>query len=170
MIEIRMPRLSDTMEEGAIASWHKHPGDRVEIGDVIVEIETDKATMDYEVYEAGTLSAILVDEGATVAIGTPIATLDDGKAAPVVPAAVAPAAVAEVAEPVATPPVATPLDATPSSVRAAAPAGASPAASALHAPAAGVPHSGPDGLFASPLVRRLAREHDLDLSRVTGTG
>ena len=46
MIEIKMPRLSDTMEEGAIATWHKHPGDRVEIGDVLVEIETDKATMD----------------------------------------------------------------------------------------------------------------------------
>src|SRR5665213_3034736 len=80
MIEIKMPRLSDTMEEGAIASWHKHPGDRVEIGDVLVEIETDKATMDYEAYEAGTLSEILVAEGATVTIGTPIAVLDNGKA------------------------------------------------------------------------------------------
>ena len=80
MIEIKMPRLSDTMEEGAIASWHKHPGDRVEIGDVLVEIETDKATMDYEAYEAGTLSEILVSEGDTVSIGTPIAMLDNGKA------------------------------------------------------------------------------------------
>ncbi len=79
MIEIKMPRLSDTMEEGAIASWHKHPGDRIEIGDVLVEIETDKATMDYEAYEAGTLSEILVSEGATVSIGTPIAVLDNGK-------------------------------------------------------------------------------------------
>src|SRR5665213_1649388 len=89
MIEIKMPRLSDTMEEGAIASWHKHPGDRVEIGDVLVEIETDKATMDYEAYEAGTLSQILVDEGATVTIGTPIAVLDnDEESAATAPAAV----------------------------------------------------------------------------------
>src|SRR5664280_1251052 len=79
MIEITMPRLSDTMEEGAIATWHKHPGDRVEIGDILVEIETDKATMDYEAYEAGTLSQILVEEGATVTIGTPIALLDNGE-------------------------------------------------------------------------------------------
>jgi pyruvate dehydrogenase E2 component (dihydrolipoamide acetyltransferase) len=149
MIEIKMPRLSDTMEEGAIASWHKHPGDRVEIGDVLVEIETDKATMDYEAYESGTLSEILVSEGATVTIGTPIAVLDNGKDS--TPVAAAPVA--------ATPEVA--------HVSAVAPA---PTA---HAPVSRVPeplHSGSDGVFASPLVRKLARDHDLDLSRVRGTG
>ena len=89
MIEITMPRLSDTMEEGAIATWHKQPGDRVEVGDVLVEIETDKATMEYEAYEAGTLSKILVPEGELASIGTPIALLDDGtpgdSTAPVAP-------------------------------------------------------------------------------------
>ncbi|MBW4029412.1 MAG: 2-oxo acid dehydrogenase subunit E2 [Acidobacteria bacterium] len=153
-----MPRLSDTMEEGAIASWHKHPGDRVEVGDVLVEIETDKATMDYEAYEAGTLSEILVSEGATVAIGTPIATLDDGKAGsdPSAPATESPVAAATASP--------TPLVTAPPAATVAAPVPAPPA----HAVAPA--HRGPDGQFASPLVRRLAREHDLDLSTVTGSG
>src|ERR1019366_8215194 len=156
MIEIKMPRLSDTMEEGAIATWHKPPGDRVEIGDVLVEIETDKATMDYEAYEAGTLSEILVDEGATVSIGTPIATLDNGKAdsTPTAVSAKTPAA--------ATP---APAVSEPAPVVVPAPA----ARSAVARPPEST-HSGSDGVFASPLVRRLARDHDLDLSRVRGTG
>jgi pyruvate dehydrogenase E2 component (dihydrolipoamide acetyltransferase) len=78
MIDILMPRLSDTMTEGAIASWHKQPGDPVAPGDVLVEIETDKALMEQEAYDAGILSEILVQEGENVAIGTPIARLDDG--------------------------------------------------------------------------------------------
>ncbi len=166
MIEIKMPRLSDTMEEGAIASWHKHPGDRIEIGDVLVEIETDKATMDYEAYEAGTLSEILVSEGATVSIGTPIAVLDNGKdSGPVVSTTAnvpaAPAAPAATAAPV--------LASAPS----AAPVAVVATAPEVHAPAFRVPepqHSGSDGVFASPLVRKLARDHDLDLSRIRGTG
>ncbi|MGH3249979.1 MAG: biotin/lipoyl-containing protein, partial [Trebonia sp.] len=78
MIEIKMPRLSDTMEEGAISTWRKHPGDKVTIGDVLVEIETDKAVMEYEAYQAGTLAEILVPEGQNADIGAPIALLDDG--------------------------------------------------------------------------------------------
>ena len=160
-----MPRLSDTMEEGAIASWHKHPGDRVEIGDVLVEIETDKATMDYEAYESGTLSEILVNEGATVSIGTPIATLDDGKAA------VASGAAAATSSPVSTSAsAAVPEDAPePLAAERTTPAPApSPTSAREHV--ASTVHTGHDGLFASPLVRRLAREHDLDLSTVTGSG
>jgi pyruvate dehydrogenase E2 component (dihydrolipoamide acetyltransferase) len=165
MIEIKMPRLSDTMEEGAIATWHKHPGDRVEIGDVLVEIETDKATMDYEAYEAGTLSQILVDEGATVSIGTPIATLDDGKASPV-PSSTPTTGTA----PVATPAPAAPAPSMPTPLVVTAPAASPPAAPATVLRAPEPAHSGSDGVFASPLVRRLARDHDLDLSRVHGTG
>ena len=78
MIEIKMPRLSDTMEEGAISTWRKHPGDAVAVGDVLVEIETDKAVMEYEAYQAGTLAEILVPEGRSADIGTPIALVDDG--------------------------------------------------------------------------------------------
>ncbi len=79
MIDILMPRLSDTMTEGAIAAWHKQPGDAVSPGELLVEIETDKALMEQEAYEAGTLAEILVQVGENVPIGTPIARLDDGR-------------------------------------------------------------------------------------------
>src|SRR6266540_1530527 len=75
MAEVTMPRLSDTMEEGTIASWLKKPGDQVAKGDVIAQIETDKATMDLTSFEAGTLQEILAPEGSTVAIGKPVARI-----------------------------------------------------------------------------------------------
>src|ERR1700741_5637375 len=83
-----MPRLSDTMEGGAISTWHKQPGDTVAVGAVLVKIETDKAVMEYEAYQAGTLAEILVPEGENADIGAPIALLDDGTGdpAPSVPA------------------------------------------------------------------------------------
>jgi pyruvate dehydrogenase E2 component (dihydrolipoamide acetyltransferase) len=73
-----MPRLSDTMTEGTVARWLKHPGDKVDKGEILLEIETDKATMELEAYESGVLEKILVDEGKTVAIGEPIAMIGDG--------------------------------------------------------------------------------------------
>ena len=150
MIEITMPRLSDTMEEGTIATWHKHPGDAVTPGDVLVEIETDKATMEYEAYEAGTLAEILVPEGETVAIGTPIAQLDNGQAA----APTAPTA-----------PTVAALPAT---------AGSTPPAEAPTAPSRSTAGPGTaftgERLIASPLVRKVAREHHLNLDGVRGSG
>src|ERR671933_218450 len=82
MPEITMPRLSDTMEEGTIASWLKKPGDQVNRGDVIAQIETDKATMDLTAFESGTLQEILVPEGQTVPIGQAVARIGSGAAAP----------------------------------------------------------------------------------------
>src|SRR5205085_10808978 len=82
MAEITMPRLSDTMEEGTIASWLKQPGDEVKKGDVLAQIETDKATMDLTAFESGTLQEILAPEGTTVAIGKPVARIGSGAAAP----------------------------------------------------------------------------------------
>ncbi|MFC7625289.1 dihydrolipoamide acetyltransferase family protein [Microlunatus sp. GCM10028923] len=82
MIDIPMPRLSDTMEEGLIATWRKQPGDPVARGDVLVEIETDKAVMEHEAYQDGTLATILVGEGSTAPIGSPIARLDVGDGSP----------------------------------------------------------------------------------------
>src|SRR5262245_8966712 len=79
MAEVTMPRLSDTMSEGAISQWLKHPGDQVETGDIIAEIETDKAVMELEAFEKGTLLKILVSEGQTVPIGTPIALIGEGE-------------------------------------------------------------------------------------------
>src|SRR5690606_19496343 len=78
MTDIHMPRLSDTMEEGVIAAWRKQVGDQVRRGDVVADIETDKAIMEREAYDDGVLEKILVAEGETVPIGTPIAVLGDG--------------------------------------------------------------------------------------------
>jgi pyruvate dehydrogenase E2 component (dihydrolipoamide acetyltransferase) len=203
VIEIKMPRLSDTMEEGAISTWRKHPGDTVAVGDVLVEIETDKAVMEYEAYQAGTLTEILVPEGQNADIGTPIALLDDGTGldegtggpgAPVTAAAaqddqperevespappVAPSIPAQSAAPPATaPPATAPATPTPAPAKAASPPASATADGAIARDAtandATANDAGANGTIrrvASPLVRKLAREHQLDLSQVTGSG
>lgn len=78
MSEVVMPRLSDTMEEGELAKWLKNEGDQITKGDILAEIETDKATMDLEAFESGVLEKHLVEAGAVVAIGTPVAIIGDG--------------------------------------------------------------------------------------------
>ncbi|WP_290439160.1 biotin/lipoyl-containing protein, partial [Jiangella alba] len=75
MTDILMPRLSDTMEEGVVSAWRKQVGEEVHAGDILVEIETDKAVMEHEAYEDGVLGEILVKEGDTAPIGAPIARL-----------------------------------------------------------------------------------------------
>ncbi len=149
MIEITMPRLSDTMEEGAISAWRKQPGDRVEVGEVLVEIETDKAIMELEAYEAGTLATILVPEGELVPIGAPIALLDDGtpseSSAPAVP----------------------PRERAESFVADSAPSAATEPGDGSRATAE---RGDGDRLFASPLARKLAREARIDLREVRGSG
>lgn len=147
MIDILMPRLSDTMTEGAIATWLKKPGDSIAPGDLLVEIETDKALMEQEAYDAGVLVEILVAEGENVPIGTPIARLDDGSGET---------------------PVATPVPDAAASAAEPAPSGA---ASVPAAPAgAPVPEAGGVRRAATPLVRRLARERGVDLADVVGSG
>jgi pyruvate dehydrogenase E2 component (dihydrolipoamide acetyltransferase) len=170
VIEIKMPRLSDTMEEGAISTWHKQPGDTVAVGDVLVEIETDKAVMEYEAYQAGTLAEILVPEGQNADIGAPIALLDDGMGLDdgtggPAPSASAAAAQSSSSERIPQTPAA------PAASPAVAAAGEAPAVAA--APGAnGSANGSANGgrQFASPLVRKLARENHLDLSHVTGSG
>ena len=162
MIEIKMPRLSDTMEEGAISTWRKQPGDAVAVGDVLVEIETDKAVMEYEAYQAGTLVEILIPEGRNADIGAPIALLDDGAGGPAasVPAASPTTGLAERSEPAVV------GDSAPSTP---APASDRPAAPQPGASANG--HANGDSRqIASPLVRKLVRDNRLDLSQVTGSG
>lgn len=173
MIDITMPRLSDTMEEGAIATWHKKPGDAVEVGDVLVEIETDKATMEYEAYEAGTLSEILVDEGELVSIGTPIARIDDGSGDSTPQKDSSDAAEAEAEKAPAEESDA--ADATEQQdaekAEAAKPEAPMPDEAATHAePADDDEQQDGERQFASPLVRKLARDYELDLSKVKGTG
>ena len=157
-----MPRLSDTMEEGAISTWHKHPGDKVAVGDVLVEIETDKAVMEYEAYQGGTLAEILVPEGENANIGAPIALLDDGTGSP------APSV------PAASPQTQSPERAVSSPGAPAVTESAAPAPAAAPAPGVnGTENGSIDGggrPIASPLVRKLARENRLDLSHVRGSG
>src|SRR4051794_32194589 len=81
--ELVMPRLSDTMEEGTIGRWLVHEGDSFSEGDVLAEIETDKATMEFQAYDAGTVLKILVGDGESAALGSPIAIVGDaGEAVP----------------------------------------------------------------------------------------
>src|SRR5258707_4562375 len=105
-IELLMPALSPTMTEGSIAKWHKKEGDAVKAGDIMAEIETDKATMEFEAVDEGTIGQILVPEGAdNVKVGTVIATLNgEGEGTGAAPArASAPNGAEKVAESEATP-------------------------------------------------------------------
>lgn len=146
-IEILMPALSPTMEEGSLAKWHVKPGDTVKAGDVIAEIETDKATMEVEAVDEGVVEAILVDAGTEgVKVNTPIARLaGEGEAPAPAPKAEAPKAEAPKAAPKA--------EAPPPVAPAPAPATASG-----------------DRIMASPLAKRLAQAAGLDLASVKGTG
>ena len=146
-VEILMPALSPTMEEGTLAKWLVKEGDLVKSGQVIAEIETDKATMEFEAVDDGTIGKILVAEGtAGVKVNTAIAVLlEDGEAAG-----------AAVAKPAAVAPVA--------AVAAAPMAVAAPVTATVAPVAAGA------RVFASPLARRIAKEKGLDLTRVAGSG
>ncbi|WP_374291706.1 pyruvate dehydrogenase complex dihydrolipoamide acetyltransferase [Paenirhodobacter enshiensis] len=147
--EILMPALSPTMEEGTISKWLKKEGDEVRSGDILAEIETDKATMEFEAVDEGTLGKILIPEGtAGIKVNTPIAVLlEEGEDASAISAPKATSAAAAPA-PVVAAPVAAP---------AAAPAPAAPVVAGAR-------------VFASPLARRIAAEKGLDLSAVKGSG
>ncbi|SIS51578.1 pyruvate dehydrogenase complex dihydrolipoamide acetyltransferase [Phaeovulum vinaykumarii] len=146
-----MPALSPTMEEGTLAKWLVKEGDSVTSGQVIAEIETDKATMEFEAVDEGTITRLLVAEGAAgVKVNAPIAELAvEGEEEAAAPAA-APA---------------------PEAAASAAPAPEAPAVPAP-APAAPAPATRGDGtrIFATPLARRIAADKGLDLASVTGTG
>ena len=139
---ILMPALSPTMTEGTLARWLKHEGDRIAAGDVIAEIETDKATMEVEAVDEGVLGKILVPDGtAGVKVNDPIAVLvEDGKAAE--------------SAPVPAPPK---------------PAAAAPAPIVPKPPVANG-HASDERLFASPLARRMAQQAGIDLHAVKGSG
>ena len=164
MAEIVMPRLSDSMEEGTILQWLKQVGDEVAVGDELVEIETDKANMAYESDVAGTLSEILVEEGETVAIGTPIARVGDDQDGGSKQDAEGPAASS--AGPVAAGDPPPPAVAKASS--GAVPPTAPPADVAINAPADA--NGGGERTKASPVARRIAKEKGLDLTTLEGSG
>ena len=157
MPDVLMPRLSDTMTEGVLTRWLKQEGDTVHRGDVLAEIETDKATMELEAYDDGVLTRILVTGGTTVPIGQPIAVIGDGSAA--VPATPAPATPAP-----ATPAPATPAPATPT------PTPAAPVPSHAQVPPAASETRRGAAVRTSPLARSLAREHGIDVATIAGSG
>ena len=155
---VTMPRLSDTMEEGTVASWLKKVGDSVEEGDILAEIETDKATMEFESFYSGTLLHIGIGEGGSAPVdsvlaiigpaGTDVSSVLSGAAAP---AAAAPAAPKEAVE-----------------VKSETLAAASVVAAPVLQTTEITPSNG--RIFASPLAKKLAKEKGLDLSTVKGSG
>lgn len=168
---VRMPALAAGAAEAAIQSWLVDVGAEVTAGEAIVEIETEKAVVEYEAEEAGTLAGILVGEGEAAAVGAPIAVL----AAPGQSAEEALAEARAVLPPAATAPAKSDPPSAPAPAVAAAdvaPASSAPAAASAPAPSKTVdgPAPAPRRLFASPLVRRLAKERGLDLDTVVGTG
>ena len=160
-VRVLMPALSPTMTEGNIAKWHKKEGDKIKSGDVLAEIETDKATMEVEAVDEGVLGRIVVPDGTQgVKVNTVIAViLEEGENASVL--AKMDLGVAAPATPAAAP-VALAAPAAPASV--AAPQAAAPQ---ISAPAPTAPQ---ERVFASPLARRMAEQSGVDLNALRGTG
>lgn len=148
-VNIEMPKLSDTMTEGTLIKWHKKVGDNIEIGDILAEVETDKATMEMEAFDDGVLTEIRVQEGEKAEIGSVLAVLDGdgGDSAPA--------------------PAAAPAAETKPAAAEAAPAESKPAAAV--APAATGSADG-ERVKASPLARKIAADLNVDLGSVEGSG
>ena len=149
MPDITMPKLSDTMNEGTLVKWLKKAGDKIEVGDILAEVETDKATMEMEAFDDGTLVEIIVPEGGVVKVGERLAVLDGGSS----PAK--PSAPVAAAKPAAAP-----------APKAAAPKSAAPLTPKPRAVAV----SGGPRAKASPLAKKIALERGVDLSGVAGSG
>lgn len=148
-VNIDMPKLSDTMTEGTLIKWHKKVGDTVEIGDILAEVETDKATMEMEAFDEGTLTEILIQEGEKAPIGGVLAVLDgDGDGAEQASSEDEEEPFAETSEK-------------------AAPQAAPKSESK---PAAPTPAADGERVKSSPLARKIAAEHGIELSGIEGTG
>ncbi|GIU75108.1 MAG: hypothetical protein KatS3mg004_2195 [Bryobacteraceae bacterium] len=160
MADVVMPQMGESIVEGTLTKWLKKVGDRVERDEPLFEISTDKVDTEIPSPASGVLTEILVQEGATVAINTVVARIAEEGAAP----AAAPARAAEA--PPAAPAAPAPAAAAPAPEPAPAPA---PVAEPAPAPVAAAETEADIGPV-SPLVRRLAREHNIDLRQVTGTG
>ncbi|RZP19486.1 MAG: pyruvate dehydrogenase complex dihydrolipoamide acetyltransferase [Erythrobacter sp.] len=174
---IKMPALSPTMEEGTLAKWLVKPGDKVEAGDIMAEIETDKATMEFEAVDEGTIASIAVDEGSEgVKVGTVIAMLAEEGEDLDEAAAAAPEGDGEVAEPTSVDAGSDKESVVPAkagTANEAAQQKATPASAGVtngaEAPAAPKDDSG-ERIIASPLARRIAEQKGIDLASVTGSG
>ena len=141
MNQITMPKLSDTMLEGTLIKWHKKAGDKISVGDVIADVETDKATMEMEAFDDGLITELLIPEGGVVKVGQPIANLEGGKKSAAKSSA-------------------------PSAAAATGPAVSAPAPTKPKAAAS----TDGSRIKASPLAKKIALERGVDLSGVQGTG
>jgi pyruvate dehydrogenase E2 component (dihydrolipoamide acetyltransferase) len=161
-IELKMPALSPTMEEGTLAKWLVKEGDEVKSGDILAEIETDKATMEFEAVDEGKIAKILVPEGTDgVKVGAPIAIMaEDGEAVSEAPKADT-SAPAPPKAPAAPKPDVTPAAPPPPAAVETPPAPPQPASP---------PRADGDRVKASPLARKLAQAQNIDLSSLQGTG
>lgn len=148
MAEFRMPSLGSGMEQGTLVEWLKKPGERIAPGDIIAVIETEKGAIEVEAFEGGTFARALIDVGATVPVGTPIALIDG---APGTAAAAAPTPPQAAAPPRPEPVRAPPPPATP-------------------APPPPAKRDGAPGLKVSPAARKLAEERGIDLTAIKGSG
>ena len=144
-VNIEMPKLSDTMTEGTLVKWHKQIGDTVEIGDILAEIETDKATMEMEAFDDGILTDILIKEGEKALIGGVLAILDGDSLTPASPSSNSPA---------------TAISKAPAPAIAAAKSASIPASASA---------SG-DRIKISPLARKMAADLGIDINTLTGSG
>ena len=198
-IEIKMPALSPTMEEGTLAKWLVKPGDEIQAGDIMAEIETDKATMEFEAVDEGTLVSIAVEEGSeNVKVGTVIAVLaEEGEDTDAAASTPTPEPVPAPAPAPSTPPAADGPAATPTarklaeangidlnSIEGTGPNGkitkgdveaaggtaeAAPAPAPTPTPTA-APQASGDRIIASPLAKRIAEQKGIDLSTIAGSG
>jgi pyruvate dehydrogenase E2 component (dihydrolipoamide acetyltransferase) len=181
MPEVLMPKMGDAMEAGTLSSWLKHEGDQVEVGDVLAEIETDKTTMELEADDAGVLTRLIAGEGDEVPVGEPIAVISaDGEAPDEARQGAEEAAdgeggreaeepeaeETETAEPKAEETEAAETKAAESGKRGAR----APEAGARQAATSGPERSADGRVRASPVVRRLAQEHGMELAEISGSG
>jgi 2-oxoglutarate dehydrogenase E2 component (dihydrolipoamide succinyltransferase) len=153
-VDVIMPQMGESIFEGTITKWLKKAGDKIERDEPLFEISTDKVDAEIPAPAAGVLKEIKVNEGKTVPIQTVVAVIDADGASAAAPAKV------ETQKPAGTTPAAAPAPTKPAPV----PVASAPAASVRS------PSAGGDKIRSSPLVRRMAREHDVDLSQVPGTG
>ncbi len=175
MAEVVMPRLSDTMEEGELSKWLKNEGDQIAKGDILAEIETDKATMDLEAFEAGVLEKHLVEAGTVVPIGTPVAIIGDGSGKSAAPMDAAPkkaepagkAAKKDSAAPAAAESKAAVVQGEAAVVEESPNTAPASQPSAAPAAASSDPSTRPR---MSPLARKIAKDHGLDPASITGSG
>ncbi|MEO7348253.1 MAG: dihydrolipoamide acetyltransferase family protein [Terrimesophilobacter sp.] len=178
MAEVVMPRLSDTMEEGELSQWLKNEGDQIAKGDILAEIETDKATMDLEAFEAGVLEKHLVEAGTVVPIGTPVAIIGDGSGKAAAQKKAEPAgkgAKKDADAPAATESKAAVVDSEAAVVEGDAAVveespKTAPAGQPVAAPAAAASSDPSTRPRMSPLARKIAKDHGLDPASISGSG